>query len=43
VVVGPDDRARGEVQLKDLADQTQDAVPLDRVVERCRTLLTRTG
>ncbi|HSE27788.1 MAG TPA: His/Gly/Thr/Pro-type tRNA ligase C-terminal domain-containing protein, partial [Gemmatimonadales bacterium] len=28
VVVGPDDRARGEVQLKDLRGQTQRAVPL---------------
>ena len=28
VVVGPDDRARGEVQLKDLRGQSQRAVPL---------------
>jgi histidyl-tRNA synthetase len=28
VVVGPDDRARGEVQLKDLRAQSQRAVPL---------------
>lgn len=43
VVVGPDDRARGEVQLKDLQGTSQDAVPLDQLVERCRVLLTRTG
>jgi histidyl-tRNA synthetase len=40
IVVGPDDRARGEVQFKDLHNKTQTAEPLDRVIERCRTLLT---
>jgi histidyl-tRNA synthetase len=33
-VIGPDDRARGEVMLKDLAAQTQSAVARDRVRER---------
>jgi histidyl-tRNA synthetase len=40
VVVGPDDRARGEAQLKDLAAKTQQAVPLDDLVARCRAILT---
>ena len=31
IIVGPDDRARGEVQLKDLAAKTQQAVPRDAV------------
>ncbi len=39
VVIGPDDRARGEVQLKDLAAQRQESVALDRIVERCMHLL----
>ncbi len=43
VLVGPDDWVRGDVQLKDLVQTSQDAVPLDRLVERCRALLTRTG
>jgi histidyl-tRNA synthetase len=34
VVVGPDDRARGEVMVKDLRAKSQEAVPRDRVVER---------
>jgi histidyl-tRNA synthetase len=33
VVIGPDDRARGEVQLKDLRGKTQRAVPQARLVE----------
>jgi len=33
VVVGPDDRARGEVMLKDLASGTQEAVSIDKVGE----------
>jgi histidyl-tRNA synthetase len=32
IVIGPDDRARGEVMLKDLAANTQAAVPRGRVV-----------
>ncbi len=32
VVIGPDDRARGEVQLKDLATKTQRAIPRQDVV-----------
>jgi histidyl-tRNA synthetase len=43
VLVGPNDWLRGDVQLKDLVQTSQDAVPLDRLVERCRALLTRTG
>ncbi len=31
VVVGPDDRARGEVVLRDLASKTQQAIPRDRL------------
>jgi histidyl-tRNA synthetase len=34
VVIGPDDRARGEVMLKDLAGKGQEAVPRSRVIER---------
>jgi histidyl-tRNA synthetase len=34
VVVGPDDRARGEVMVKDLRAKSQEAVQRDRVVER---------
>ena len=32
VVIGPDDRARNEVQLKDLGGKTQRAVPRDGLV-----------
>ncbi len=42
IVIGPDDRARGEAQLKDLAAKTQAAVPLDDLVARCRAILTST-
>lgn len=42
VVIGPDDRARGEAQCKDLVHKTQVAVPLDRLVERCRDILSGT-
>ena len=38
IVIGPDDRARGEVMLKDLAANTQGGVPRDRVVERVAAL-----
>ena len=34
VVIGPDDRARGEVMVKDLRGKGQEAVSRDRVVER---------
>jgi histidyl-tRNA synthetase len=34
VVIGPDDRARGEVMVKDLAGKGQEAVPRSQVVER---------
>jgi histidyl-tRNA synthetase len=43
VVIGPDDRARGEVQLKDLRHKHQEAVPLDHAVARCQAMLTSTG
>ncbi len=43
LVIGPDDRARGEVQLRDFADKTQLALPRDQVVARCRELLISTG
>ncbi len=43
VVIGPDDRARNEVQLKDLRNKTQVAVPTDSLASHCRNLLTRTG
>jgi histidyl-tRNA synthetase len=42
VVIGPDDRERGEVQLRDLDARTQLAVPLDAVIERCREILSGT-
>ena len=34
VVIGPDDRARGEVMVKDLSGKGQEAVPRGAVVER---------
>jgi histidyl-tRNA synthetase len=34
VVVGPDDRARGEVMVKDLRGKTQESFPRDAVRER---------
>jgi histidyl-tRNA synthetase len=43
LVVGPEDRAAGVVQVKDLASQAQQAVALADVVGHCRTLLTSTG
>jgi histidyl-tRNA synthetase len=42
VVIGPDDRARGEVQLKDLAAKTQDAVAASSLVSRLSSLLPKT-
>ena len=41
VVIGPDDRARGEVQLKDLAAKTQQGIPLDALATKCGDLLSR--
>jgi histidyl-tRNA synthetase len=38
IVIGPDDRARGEVMLKDLAAKTQGGVPRNGVVERVAAL-----
>jgi histidyl-tRNA synthetase len=42
VLIGPDDRAVGQAQLKDLTVRTQLAVPLDDLVARCRDILTST-
>lgn len=39
VVIGPDDRARGEVQLKDLAGKTQRAVALARVADDVKAMV----
>ena len=39
VVIGPDDRAKGEVQLKDLAGKTQRAVALARVADDVRAMV----
>ena len=39
VVIGPDDRARGEVMVKDLGGKGQEAVPRDRVVQRLSDLV----
>lgn len=41
IVVGPDDRARDEVQLKDLVGKTQEAVARKALPARCRDLLFR--
>jgi histidyl-tRNA synthetase len=43
VVVGPDDRARGEVQVRDLAGSTQSSVAAGALALRCRELLMRTA
>lgn len=43
VVIGPDDRARGEVQLRDLAGSTQSSVTASALAIRCRELLMRTA
>jgi histidyl-tRNA synthetase len=39
VVIGPDDRARGEVMLKDLRGKGQEAVGRDQVTARLRVLM----
>lgn len=41
VVIGPDDRARGVVQLKDLAAKTQESVPGADLVSRISSLISR--
>jgi histidyl-tRNA synthetase len=41
VVVGPDDRARGEVQLKNLVAKTQVGVPLGALATTCRDHFSR--
>ena len=43
IVIGPDDRSRGEVQLKDFRNGTQTAVPRADIVARCSAALTSTG
>ena len=40
VVIGPDDRARGEVQLKDLAAKTQESVARKDIAAVLGTRLT---
>lgn len=40
VVIGPDDRAKGEVQLKQLVSKSQEGVARDALVARCRDLLS---
>jgi histidyl-tRNA synthetase len=42
VVIGPDDRARGEVMLKDLAGKGQEGVPRSQVVERLLQMASTT-
>ena len=41
VVIGPDDRARGEVMLKDLRGKAQESVLRDRIVERVSREISR--
>jgi histidyl-tRNA synthetase len=43
VVIGPDDRARGEVMLRDLQAKTQQAVPLDALRGEIRATLGSAG
>jgi histidyl-tRNA synthetase len=40
-VIGPDDRARGEVQLKDLVGKSQRAVKVGEVVEEVKRVVSR--
>ena len=42
IVIGPDDRAKGEVQLKDLVNKSQEAIPVAAVVSRLSSLLPKT-
>jgi histidyl-tRNA synthetase len=41
LVIGPDDRARGEVMLKDLAANTQRGVPREQVIDVVKGTLSR--
>jgi histidyl-tRNA synthetase len=41
IVIGPDDRARGEVQLKDLVGKSQRAVKVGEVVEEVKRVVSR--
>ena len=43
VLIGPDDRARGEVMVKDLRGKGQEAVGRDRVVRRLREMVDAAG
>ena len=43
VVIGPDDRERGEVQLKDLAHKTQTSIARDAVVAQLSSLVLSHG
>jgi histidyl-tRNA synthetase len=43
VIVGPDDRARGEVMLKDLQGKSQQSVRRDAVRERLASLVGLRG
>jgi histidyl-tRNA synthetase len=41
LVVGPEDREQGRVQLKDFAERQQHAVAIDHLVDHCRELISR--
>jgi histidyl-tRNA synthetase len=43
VVIGPDDRAKGEVQLKDLANKTQEAITASSLVSRLSSLFPKSS
>lgn len=43
VVIGPDDRARGEVQLKDLRNNTQRAVSAEALIGELQQLISTTS
>jgi histidyl-tRNA synthetase len=43
IVIGPDDRARGEVMVKDLRGNTQESVPRDVVRDRLAGILGRSA
>lgn len=41
IVLGPDDRARGQAMVKDLSSGRQEAVPMDQVVETLKAWLNK--
>ncbi len=43
VVIGPDDRAKGEVQLKDLVNKTQEGIPASSLVSRLSSLFPKSS